>query len=290
MSDCPRLRIFAVLALGTLLVLSGCESLSGLGDVIRKPEVRVIGVEIEELTFQGMRMRFDVEIQNPNPVGVQLAGFDYRFEVDGATMVNGNLEERFGLEPRGRSVIPVPVEFTFEQLLAAVSGIADREESDYQITVGLSFQLPVLENVRVSATRDGVLPVIRVPRIAVKGLRVRDLTLQRASLVLGVEVKNPNGFLLTLSSLDYRFGVSGRPWASGKMHQQTAIGRQETTRLSLPMEIRFSDIGQSVRRILAGTRPLSYELQVEMKLGTDLPLLPEATLALDRSGEVSITR
>ena len=280
----------AIVLAATMLVLQGCASLGGLGDVIRKPEVRVIRAEIEELTFQGLRLRFDVEISNPNPVGVRLAGFDYEFTVEQSSVVSGALQDRFEIEPRGTSVVPVPLELTFSEIAQAAGAITDRDESEYQAVFGLSFQLPVLDVVRISTTRDGVLPVVQLPQVRVRRLQVRELTLQGARLVLVMDVENPNGFLIGVDSLDYRFGVSGREWARGRMRQKTRLVRRSGATLQLPLNLSFSEMGQSVRRVLTGSSPLSYELSVEMALTTDLPLLPTATVTLDRSGEVTLAR
>ena len=271
-----------------VVVLVGCASLGG--PVIRTPTAEVVGVVVESLTFQGARLRFDVEISNPNAVGVRLAGFDYDLEVEGARVLGGRIDHDVALAARGRSIVPVPVELAFADLIALVQGLADRDESPYTMTVGLSFRLPVLGTVRVAVARSGTLPVVRPPQLSVTGLRLHRLTLQGASLVLELEVRSPNGFAVWLDSLEYSLTVAGERWAAGTMRRTVPLLNRRAARLELPVDLSFTAVGQSARNILAGRDPLAYALEAEISLRTSLPLLPRATIPVELSGEIGLAR
>jgi LEA14-like dessication related protein len=269
------------------LVLFSCASLE---EVIRRPEVEVVGVQIENLTFRTARVRFDIKVTNPNPVGLQLAGYDYDLQIEGATFVRGSIDERVGLEPRGSSIVPVPVEVVYEDLLRTYSNLASRDEFAYRIAVGLSFELPILDRVRVSAAQEGRLPVIRIPRVRVRTLRLDSLTLQGADLTLVLRMNNPNAFGFVVRSLNYRFLISGNTWAIGATRVPVEVADRGQSVVELPFTVRFAEIGRSARDILSGRRPLGYSFEADLGLGTFHPLLGETVLPVRLSGEVGVSR
>ena len=203
---CRTAAVLPALVLALALGMSGCESFN-LSGMLKNPEVSVSGAEIEQLAFDGARVRFDVKVSNPNPVGVRLAGFDYRLTLDGTEFLTGTVDQAVSIAARGASTIPVPVAFRYENLLAAVARLAEAAETPYEMAVGFSFELPVLGKVRVPASFKGVLPVLRAPGVSVAALRLDRLTLTAASLVLSLDIRNPNDFSLGLQGLDYSFAV-----------------------------------------------------------------------------------
>jgi LEA14-like dessication related protein len=294
--SCPRFARFARFpawlpaAAAVVLMLTGCSSLGPLAAVIRPPAVRVAAVEITGASFEGLTLRFDLEVTNPNGVGIQLAGLDYDLQIDGSSFLKGETDQPLAIAPRGRSTLPLPLQLRFDELLRSLGSLADREESSYRLEAGLSFQLPVLGRVRVPVRREGTVPVIRLPRIAVQSLRLRNLSLQRASLTLGLQIENPNGFLLSLEALEYRFRVAGQDWASGATRGGLRIADRATGLLELPLELDFAAVGQSVYRVLVGSAPLRYGFSGAVSFATSLPLLPAATLPVNLEGEIRLLR
>ncbi len=269
--------------------LSACASLD-LASMIRKPTAEVVGFEVERLTFEEAGLRLDVKITNPNPVGIELAGFDYSLVIEGAELVKGAVDGKVALRANGSSVIPVPVSFRYTELFAAARALTDKDESPYELTVGFTFQLPVLDKVKVTAAHKGTLPVVRVPTVRVASLRLDGVTLQGASLVLGLELANPNGFGLSLASLDYRFAVAGQSWATGTSRRAAQFASRQKGRIDIPINLDFASVGRSVRDTLLGRAPLSYSLSAKLAVGTTLPLLKSATVPVELSGQIGILR
>jgi LEA14-like dessication related protein len=282
----PPARVLAVVAAAAL---AGCASLDP-AKMIRKPTAEVVGVEIESVTFEQASLRLDVKVVNPNGIGIELAGFDYRLLVENAEVVRGKVDRRVSFPAGGSSVVPVPVTVRYENLIATVRALADKDESPYQVTVGLSFALPVLGTVRIPVENKGTLPVTRVPAVRVTSLRLDRMTLQGASLVLGLEISNPNGFGLGLASLEYRFAVSGRDWASGTSRRTSNIGARGSGQVDIPIDLDFGAVGRSVADVLAGRNPLAYALSARLGLSTTLPLLKNATVPIELNGQIGLTR
>ncbi len=269
--------------------LTACASFD-LSSAIRKPTVEVAAFVIERLSFETADLRLDLKITNPNPVGIELAGFDYSLVIEGSELVKGTVDKKVGLRAGGSSVIPVPMSFRYTELFAAVRALADKDETPYQITVGLAFDLPVLGKLKVTAAHNGTLPVVHVPRVRLASVRLEGLTLQGANIVLGVELANPNGFGLSLASLDYRFSVSGQRWATGTSRRAAQIAAKQSGRIDIPVNLEFASIGRTVRDTLLGRAPLAYSLSATLAVGTTLPLLKSATVPVEVSGQIGLTR
>ena len=285
----PRLASLWIAAAAAGALLLGCASL-GLGRIIERPEARVVATVVESLSFEGVSLRFDVEITNPNPVGITLAGFDYDLAVEGTPFVAGRVDRTVGVAARGRSVVPVPVELAFENLYAAVRQVAEQDQFAYHLATGFSFDLPVLGRVRVPVSTAGTLPVVRVPRLRVSALRLDSLSLSGASLVLSLELENRNAFGMSLRGLEYSFAGNGQPWAAGAVERAVSLDPGGRGRVDLGFQISFAAVGRSAYQLLAVGGPLRYELLADLSLGTTLPLLPQASLPLRTEGELRVAR
>ncbi len=277
------------MSLALLLAMVGCRSFDSSG-VPRRPEVAVSGAEIELLTFDEARVRVDATIANPNPVGVRLAGFDYRLTIDGVEFLTGTVDRAVSIEARGSSTISIPVAFRYDGLFSAFARLAEATETPYEMSVGFSFDVPVLGRVRVPGSLKETIPVIRVPQVRVAGLRLERLMATAASLVLSLEIRNPNSFSLGLEAMEYSFEVGGKRWAAGMAAKADAIAARGTGSLYLPITLDLLSAGRTVAETLAQRGTVSYVLEGRTAVNTPLPLLKNAILPFHIAGQLEIAR
>ena len=111
----PRCMVLrARLLLAAALFLAGCAGLvkSGIG----KPRVSVETAKLASLSFQGATLQFDFGIDNPNPVGLHLDGFDYAFSVEGARMMEGRQDSKLELAANAKRTVELPMTLRYQQL------------------------------------------------------------------------------------------------------------------------------------------------------------------------------
>jgi LEA14-like dessication related protein len=283
-----RATIAAATAAALLLLgVAGCASLA---EVIERPSARVVGAELTELSFDRAELTFDVEVDNPNPVGVQLAGIDYELLFEEASFLRGRTAEGISIAAGARSVVRIPVGVGYTELIDSVRSLADRRETDYRLIAGVSVDVPVLGRVRLPLERTGTIPVVRAPRVRVRELRVERLGLRGADLLLRLGVENPNAFGLSLDTLDYALRVNGDLWAATRVSKSAQLAAGGETALALPLSLDFAAMGRSVRDILLGDRTVAYNLSGTLDVATTLDLLPSAELPLSIDGEIGINR
>jgi LEA14-like dessication related protein len=286
-----RKTCLAVIAIAALvMLLNSCQSLRDVVEVMRKPEVRIASTELEALSFTGLTLRFDVEIRNPNPIGISLSGFDYELEIEGNPFVSGEVDEKVSVEARGRSVVPLPVELGFDEVANTIGALEGKEEAAYRLSSGFTFDLPVLGRVRIPASTEGSFPILQVPRLAVRSLSVNRLTLYGSSLDLELELSNPNDFKIFIEGLEYCFEVNGRRWASGMRQERVRLVEENTAVLVVPIELDFTAVGQSVYQAIVRREELEYSLDAEVDVSTSLRELKEASLPFDLEGRLRIQR
>jgi LEA14-like dessication related protein len=279
---------YVLMMLAAVALLGGCKSVQDLTEAIRKPDLRIAGVDLEALSFTGARLRFDVEIANPNPIGIELSGFDYELQIEDEPFVMGEVDQKVRLAARGRSTVPFPVEIVFEELLKSVREVAEQEEADYRLEAGFFFDLPVLGRIRVPVSTSGSVPVVRRPGLKVAALRLEAITPAGAQLMLELELQNPNRFAVFLESLNYRLRVGGRDWVTGMRQEAARVPKNGKTRLAIPINLDFAALGGSVYQMIVGGESLRYELQATVVAGTSLAVLKRATLPFQLSGELRI--
>jgi LEA14-like dessication related protein len=272
------------------LLAFGCESLRGVVDAMRKPEVRIAGTELEALSFSGLTLVFDVEIRNPNPIGIALSGFDYELEIEGNSFASGQVQDRVAIEARDRSIIPLPVKLGFAEMAQTIDAFEGKEEAAYRLSSGFVFDLPVLGRVRLPLETEGTFPVLRAPRLQVIALRMNDISLSGASLDLELEMTNRNGFRVFIESLDYRFQVDGRDWASGMRQERVRIPDYDSALLTIPIDLDFAALGRGAYQLISGGQSVEYTFEANVDVSTSLRELKEASLPFALTGQLRIRR
>lgn len=279
------IRLAAVLLLAA--AVSGCASLT---EVVQRPTARVTGARITGLTFDRAEITFDVEVENPNPVGVRLAGIDYELFFGELSFLRGQTDEPLDIAANGASTVRIPVSVGYTELIDSVRGIAERTETDYRLAAGVSVDIPVIGRQRLPIEHTGSIPVVRAPRIRVRELRIDRLGLTGADVILRLGVANPNGFGLSLEELDYALRVNGELWGSARVEERARLAEGGETEVRIPISLDFGAMGRSVRELILGDGRVAYNLSGRMDVGTTLEMLGQAELPLSLDGEIGLSR
>jgi len=271
------------------LVLTSCQTLQQLASV-QQPTLSADRVRLSALSFDAADLVLDVKINNPNPVGVSLTGFDYDLQIAGASLVKGDQKSRQTISAGGQSTLQIPVTLVFKDLYQAVQTLKNQDSAAYQITCGLVFNLPVLGQVRVPASQSGNLPMIRLPQIKISSLKLKKMGLTGADLELALGVSNPNAFSFGLKKLNYALTVNGSSWASGSAADNTQVGKKSDRTIRIPISLDFLEVGQTVAQLLSGGKALDCRLTGDMNVGTSIPAFGDASIPLDLANKISLTR
>lgn len=281
-----RLFILVFILAGTF---SACSSLEGMLNFSR-PTARVDRVELTGLSFDRADLLLYVRVDNPNPMGVRLAGLDYDFSIEEGSVLKGNLEKGIELSAGGSSVVEVPVSVGYQQIFTTARAAREKDRLGYGIDLGLSFAVPGFGSVRVPLEHRGELPVPRLPELKLDSIRVQRVSLTRIDLEINLRVLNRNSFGLSFRDFSYDLSVAGRSWVTGNRVRTLEFDSKEESVAVLPLSLNIVEVGRSVVDLLSGNRSLDYRFSGNTLIGSDLPLLSDYPFSFDSAGSAEIFR
>jgi len=282
----------SILTILIVLNLYTCANVAQLLNTmqVKEPTARVTGAKIAGVTFNDIDMVFDLEIENPNNIGVKMAGFDYKIEVNNNAFIQGDQQSTLEIAKNGKSSLPIPVKIVFTDLYNLFAGMKNQDTTTYQLSCGLTFNLPVLGNVRVPVTHNGSLPLIKMPSISLNNIQVNNIGISGADLSLNLKIKNPNSLLLNLNNLNYNLDVSGYNWVRGTSNVLNQVSPKGESILKIPVSLNFAEMGLNLFSLLTGSSNLDYRFTGDLDVGTSWDLLKDVRLSLDESGKVPLLK
>ena len=182
------------------LLVGSCSGLKKLAETasVKRPRVAFVGTEMTGLSFERVDLMFDIAVQNPNPLGIRLAGFDYDFLINGNSFISGDQQEGIEIRAQGEHTVHLPVSVAFVDLYEIFQNVKDKGRSAYELNCGFSFDLPILGDVRVPVSTKGDFPLLKLPRVSVDNLSLKRLGLTGADLEVVIRLNNPNTFSLLM--------------------------------------------------------------------------------------------
>lgn len=280
-----------VLWAGLILLLTGvgCTAIERETER-RTPSASIESARIAGFDFDTAQLLVDLRVDNPNPVAVRVAGFDYELRLNGQRALAGDSAERAEIPARGNGNVTVPITLTYRDLARRVADLRDRDTIDYAIDLGIIVDVPLLGERRLPASASGTLPVPQRPGITVNDLRVEQLNLRGARLALDVTVSNPNTFELALGALRYQLNINGHEWTTGALDRLPRIDAGESRTLSIPVDLDFAAIGSGVRQMLISGSRADYDLNGQLTGTAGEELLGDFELSFEESGTAGIAR
>lgn len=276
----------------SVLLFSSCSTLRGLlgQATIQRPRVDFLGAKMTGLSFDKANFLFDLQIRNPNSLGVKLAGFGYDLSINGSSFLKGREDKELSIEAQGENIIQIPLTLSYSHLYQVFQTLLQQDRATYQLKCDFSFDLPGLGLVQIPASKQGDFPLPKLPTVHVEALKLKRLGLNGADLELEVQLGNPNAFWVMLEHIQYQLDINGRRWAAGDATKSAQITEKGNSLIEIPISLDFLQIGQSAYQLLSGDRSLNYQFQGDLDLTTSLPLLGQATLPFDHSGQIRVLK
>lgn len=280
--------IFFILPVLFLFSCSVQEILKTAG--VSKPIVKYERVKISGLSFDGIDLMFDFSINNPNALGVSLAGFDYDVEINGNSFISGEQDKKITIPSKGKDIIQIPVSLSFSELIGTYKSFADRDSVDYGLAGSFAFDLPVIGKVSVPYSASGNFPLLKIPSISVEELKLKDISLLGAEVVLKLNCENRNNFDLGIDGFNYSFGIAGNEWINSGFSKKLSLKSGKESEITIPIKLNFLQVGSSVYNLLTGNSELDYFLKGDFNVTSGLPLLGRQIINLNKNGKINLLK
>jgi LEA14-like dessication related protein len=133
------------------------------------------------------------------------------------------------------------------------------------------------------------------PEVRLEGIRVGGLGLRGGTLIAQVLVRNPNGFDLETSALNYNLQVAHPTdpgqwvrFAEGSYDERLRVEARSSRILEVPIQFRYDDVGGAFRSIL-DTGSFNYRVTGDVRLSAPIsrtfPFSRTGTVAMDGARE-----
>ena len=283
------LLLILILVIFQIILLLHCSTLKELAS-IQKPTVTLDHVQVTGLTFDDISLKFDIAIDNPNQLSVNLAGFDYDFLLNDQSFIQGQQSDELSIQAQSRSIVELPVDLVFKDIYKSYQNLKNLDSTDYQLKVGLLFDLPVLGQTKIPVSMKGRFPLIKIPTLAIESLHLTNLNLFSANLQLNIRLDNPSSMSLLLNKINYQFKVNGIEWISGLNENQQMLEQNTKSILESPIRLNFMQIGQTAYNLVSGTSSVNYNLDGFLNFGSSGGLIQNQNVTFNQSGTMPIQR
>lgn len=280
--------VSVILVTCALLLLDGCAALEDLSNSIQKPKLSVKNVRVSDFNFKEMELTYDIEVDNPNALSVQMLAYDYNLDINENTLVTGDQKKELAIEASGASTFQVPMRLNFKDVYRSMQSLQDSEEVSYSFLSTLTFDLPVLGQTKVPVSKEGRIPVLKTPKVSLEEFTVTGINLSSANINLQLRFHNPNSFGIDINALNYDLMINGDQWAEGTTLQGTSLKEKGMTMLKIPISLNISKIGMSAYRLLKGGEAFNYQIKGDFDLNARHDLLGQTTFDFFRSGNLSL--
>ncbi len=285
-------KLIIPVILHSLLTTSGCaiiDAILGEGRV-QEPVVNVESVNVGDVSFEALKLLFDINIENPNQLGITLSSFDYELLLNEKSFVRGDQPEGMQIEAEASNTVRVPISLTFRDIIESVQSVVDQDSSQYQFKSGFAFNLPVIGDVRIPVSRTGAIPVIKKPSLNIASFNIKNISFTGADAVLRLKLNNPNFFSFELKQLQYNFSIDGINVLRGTADKSITITQDDESTIEIPLSLNFVDFGQSIYRILRGEQDAQFRFTGSALFASSIDFFQNIPLDFDQSGALPLVR
>ena len=270
-----------------ILALAGCAQLSKKAESI-KPTANLTNVRLANINFEQADLVFNFEIDNKNPIPLKLSRLNYELKVENQSLVSGAADKNLQIKANSTSDVGLPVSLKFDDLKKLPGELKNKDQVAYNLDTQLVVDIPLIGEYPIPLSKQGELPVPRLPGIKLKDVKLKKLGFTEADVVAEVEIENPNAFDLGLSNFNYQLNINQQTWGQGKISQSSSIPKKGKGTIEIPAKLNLLSMGQTAYALLSKKQAFEYQLKGSITLDTGLELLRSFDMPLDIKGNSAL--
>ena len=234
------LRFFAV---SLALLITACQSYNS---TIEEPKLSVNSVEIAGVGLNGVDLVAFVDVENPNSFPLPMPRIDWELSVNEANFAQGNLQNNGSVRRRRTTTMELPINLSYDGLYRSFRSLIGEKEADFNIAMGISFPLPLLEDRVYRLDVSGHLPLVQLPILSPGNIKISKVDYTLIELIYNVTVENPNFFPIPFPKIDWDYGVNGVAVVNGSFAAAGEIAAGAEREADIVMSIVYADIFRAV--------------------------------------------
>ena len=124
--------------------------------------------------------------------------------------------------------------------------------------------------------------VIQKPQISVNKIALDRVSFRESSATFSLNVKNPNGFAIYLSGIEYALSLNGTPVAGGENSNRMKIAAGTEEVIQIPVRLQVAKLFRMIPTFLR-ERQVKYQLNGKVKT-------PLINIPFQRTGGVNVSQ
>lgn len=279
------MRFKSVAMLMTVVALTIIMSCATLEQLVVPPDVKVENINIADFSFDDVTLDFGLLVNNPNPFGVDLQGYAYKFAIEGKEFLSANETRQINVGAAGNSNLNIPVTINFKELYNLMQDTKDLDSLSFDL-VGNFQPAGLLSGFDIPFSKKGSLPNVRIPKINFSGLSVKKMGFTGIDLEVGLELVNNNVFGFDVGKLNYDIALAGSQLVKGATDQLASVPAKGKSSIKVPVSLNLSGALGSLTSILQGN---SVEATITGDTDLKTPFGP-ITLPFNTTQEIPIIK
>lgn len=118
---------------GLSTVVVSCAALTK--DLLKDPEVKVLDFAVKKVTMDSVSVDLKLNINNPNPVPLQVSEVGYNLKFSGQNVTEGVFDKGINIPANGANDLVLPLTFKYNAVQSLVSGYLNKTLSrEYELS------------------------------------------------------------------------------------------------------------------------------------------------------------
>ena len=224
-------------------VLCACQS---FGSLVQEPKVSFKSVDISRISLGGVDLVAHVDVENPNGFSVPLPQIDWELFINSSSFLSGSLKKDQTLTGRQKVTIDFPVSFTYSGLYNSVKSLIETKEAAYNIALGITFPIPLIESKVFHLDFSGVIPLPQLPKLSPGSMKISRIDFSGIEMAWAIDVENPNRFPIPFPKLDWDFDVKGVSVLKSSFSGPGEIAAGAASAAVISVGVAYADIFRAV--------------------------------------------
>ena len=132
-------KALIVIASITLMLWTGCSSLQ---KNIKKPEAKIVKMDIGSLSLRDITLVFDIEIKNPYPIELKLDGIGFDVKIENKQLFKTETNKGLKIKKNGTEITKLDINLVYVDIIKIVSDYTKKASLECVIDTKIVIPLP----------------------------------------------------------------------------------------------------------------------------------------------------
>ncbi|KAJ3701073.1 hypothetical protein LUZ61_004778 [Rhynchospora tenuis] len=124
---------------------------------VKKPEADLTDVSIKNVSRDSAMFHSILEVRNPYSHSIPICEISYSLRSAGREIASGTMPDPGSLKGNDITKLEVPLKVPYNFLMSLMKDIGRDWDLDYEMRVGLTFDLPIIGNFTLPVSKKGEL-------------------------------------------------------------------------------------------------------------------------------------